>query len=911
MRSIKLISFIFLLVISFACFHLNVSAGAPDSFTMTRVDAHQTIAGVRIAYKFSGDRVVYCIDYKKAAPTEGCTYYKTQYWTNDAGFISIITYPNKSGESGRWNYHVKEAAVYKYLWTWRTYKMFYDEKNKKWVSPNDIGLQQYNLNDNSKKWKEINRAQSRSKQIVNLANKATPAETSSSLKVNVDKNGKSTCSDGKVISQTVTIVGNNVDFSTLKVSVGGVSGAQIINKNTSGNIQTFNISVPQENLKEKKTISISASANSNDDASKYYVYRPSCGDDVVHQNTVILDSEPVVVSGSNSFKMDNSACNVNDYTIDAACIGCDDTEKSANRSTYIIQDTNNWEAILRSDDSNYVCDNASQSQKQNLARYFKTTTNCGNIYCREEVKVIFPNANDTPSVERGRYFTVHSPFRDENKLVKNPYSPDYNESVAILNETKYDHNWGSIKIQKIKECRMISRKGLNEKNCIRSNQGRISFNNNPADVYLTYRGNAKDKTDADKNYENTLTNLKLDVEPNGEYGSAANTTTTDNYTAFTSENKKVSSGYMYKEVQTSSYKLPGTTFRFTDKKGGVFESTKTGDASIDIGIATIPVSPNNEVYSEEDAKLSLSFKLDDKMHLYNSFTKDNTYLPSCTIKSVKSDSTNIYQYVVSKGKITSKTVSGMNESKKVDELAQSACAKMYLCSKTSDGIKCNRAGVDSCIKNRTINKIGNDNNSNCYVKNTPQNGLTNYVCGLYVEPGIPEIPDVPVPECPGCVDPDPNFKKDPGPDPEKCVVTLSNNVCVPSTGVSNIIYRTIDLDNPFPGMTGSNRYTGVNWCQYNPETRVYSCGSQENNKVVDKYILNNRGVDGDAVYNLTPMYTVELDGQTIKAIKSYNAGTSYDDFNLTCNDKGQECTSKFVDRYVTKNCNNFGSCDNG
>jgi len=909
MRSIKLFSFIFLFISSFVLFSIDAFAGAPDSFKMTRVDSHKMVAGVRITYKFAGDRIVYCLDYHKPAPTTACTYHKSQYYISDPGFVDVITYPDKKGESGRWNYHVKEAAIYKYLWDKRTTKMIYDEKNKKYVSPNYVGLKQYNLNDSSKKWKDINKSQKRSKKIVDLAKKATSTQATSSLKVKVDKNGKSTCSEGNVISQTITIVGNNVDFSTLKVSIGGVSGAKIVNKHTQGNTQTFNVSIPEKNLKTKKTITISASANSNEDSSKYYIYNPSCGDGIDHQKTVILESEPLVVTGSNSFKIDNSSCNANDYTIDAACIGCDDTEKSENRSTYIIQDTNNWEAILRSDDPEYVCDNATASQKQNLSRYFKTSTGCGNIYCREEVKVIFPNANDTPFAERGRYFTVHSPFRDDEKIVKKPYSPDYNEAVAILNQTKYDHNWGSIRIQKIKECRMISKSGLNEKSCIQSNIGRISFNKN-SDVTLTYRGNSKEKTDADKEYEKTLTNLKLDVEKSDEFGSTTKKTPSDIYSKFTSENKKVSSSYMYREVQTTSYKLPGTTFRFVEKESGTFTSTDNESFSIDLGIATVPVSTNNAVYTDSDAKLSLSFKLDDNMHLYSSFIKDNTYLPSCTIKSVKSDSTNIYQYVVSKGKVSSKGVSNIKEKKKVDELASSACSKMYLCSRTNDGIKCNRSGVDACIKNRTINKLGNTNSTNCYVKNTPEDGLTNYICGVYVEPGVPEIPEIPVPDCPGCIEPDEKFKKDP--EPDKCIVTLSNNVCVPATGLSNIIYRTIDLDNPFPGMTGRNRETGVNWCQYDPETGVYSCGSQENNKVVDTYILNNRGVSGDSVFNLTPMYTVELDGNAVRDIRNYNSERSYDDFNLKCNEKGQECTSNFIETrsYITKKCNNFGSCDN-
>lgn len=605
---------------------------------------------------------------------------------------------------------------------------------------------------------------------------------------------------------------------------------------------------------------------------------------------------------------------VNDYSVDAACVGCDDNEKSSNRASYVIQDTSDWQAILDSTNEDNICAEATTGQKNNVKNYYKKM-NCGNnaIYCREEVKVVFPNANNTPTVQAGRYFTVHSPFRDINKdnqvIGTNAYGENvagYDDVIKILNDNKYNHNWGDIKIIKTRECRM--KNAANEQSCLRNNINNLKFKQNP-EVKLTYRGNSDDKTDADKEYERTLTDLKLDTEGEKEFGSSTKQVTNVTASKYTSEDKQMTSNYLFKDVQTTSYKLPGTTFRYVLKESGVFSDKKTGNDYIDLGIATIPVSRNNKVYTENDGTISLKFTLDRDMHLSKSFTKDNNYLPSCSTSSETDEIPNIYKYVTSKGKISKTAVTGITDAKKRNQLINSSCSKLYLCSGTGDGIKCNKSGVDTCIKNRTVNKIGNTNSTNCYVKSRNESG-NDYTCKIEAEPDIPDIPDVPVPDCPGCVNPDPGFKvPDPDPDaPPTCVKEL-NGVCVPATGNGNIIYRTIDLDNPFPGRSGSNRYSGLNWCQYDKESNKFSCYWNEKNQVVDTYILNNRGVKGDSVYDLAPMYTVELDGQTIRSIKNYNNGTSYDDFNLNCNIKGQECISRFVGSYATKNCNNFGSCD--
>ena len=611
---------------------------------------------------------------------------------------------------------------------------------------------------------------------------------------------------------------------------------------------------------------------------------------------------------------DEPQCDAGDYTVDAACVGCDDNEKNKDRASYVIQDTTEWDNIFRSDDKNYTCEAATSSQKNNVKNYYKKMS-CGKktIYCREEVKVVFPNANNTPTVQTGRYFTVHSPFRDINKdnqvIGTNAYGEKvagYDDVIKILNDNKYNHNWGDIKIIKTRECRM--KNASNEQSCLKNNINNLKFKQNP-NVQLTYRGNSDDKTTADKEYEKALTNLSLDAEGEKEFGSSTRQVTNVSASKYVSEDKQLKSNYVFKDVQTISYKLPGNTFRYVLKDSGIFTNTKTGNDYIDLGIATIPVSPNNSVYTENDGTISLKFMLDKDMHLSKSFIKDNNYLPSCASKTSGGENSNIYKYVTSKGKLSKTAVTGITEANKRSELINSSCSKLYLCSGTKDGITCKKSGVDTCIKNRTVNKIGNTTGTNCYVKSRNESG-NDYACKIEAEPDIPDIPDIPVPDCPGCVEPDPGFKiPDPDPDaPSTCIKEI-NGVCVPATGNGNIIYRTIDLDNPFPGRAGSNRYSGLNWCQYNQKNNKFSCYWNEKNEVVDTYILNNRGVKGDSVYDLTPMYTVELDGQTIRNIRNYNNGTSYDDFNLNCNIKGQECTSRFVDEYATKNCNNFGSCD--
>lgn len=136
------------------------------------------------------------------------------------------------------------------------------------------------------------------------------------------------------------------------------------------------------------------------------------------------------------------------------------------------------------------------------------------------------------------------------------------------------------------------------------------------------------------------------------------------------------------------------------------------------------------------------------------------------------------------------------------------------------------------------------------------------------------------------------------------------NSCDPSSpggGGSGqiVIYRPIDLTDPFPGYDARIRIPGYNWrsewisdadlkgkyAKYlNSKTTYYD---------VEKYIHDNRGVTDYDVYSKDPMYSITLTPQIIKEIRAYNDNqrknsSGYADFNMKCISGGNECKSEFI-----------------
>lgn len=119
-------------------------------------------------------------------------------------------------------------------------------------------------------------------------------------------------------------------------------------------------------------------------------------------------------------------------------------------------------------------------------------------------------------------------------------------------------------------------------------------------------------------------------------------------------------------------------------------------------------------------------------------------------------------------------------------------------------------------------------------------------------------------------------------------------VC-PISGGIKIIYRTISLENPFPGKNIAKQVSG-----FNQDVKGRYPGTNWNSlDLVKNEILYNRGVSGSSVYKEEPLYTFVLTTDTIKRIRTYNdtrnSADGYADFTLDCKNKNSTaCVSSFV-----------------
>lgn len=169
--------------------------------------------------------------------------------------------------------------------------------------------------------------------------------------------------------------------------------------------------------------------------------------------------------------------------------------------------------------------------------------------------------------------------------------------------------------------------------------------------------------------------------------------------------------------------------------------------------------------------------------------------------------------------------------------------------------------------------------------------------------------------------------EDPDPDEpcegEGCELDLS-------TGDIKVIYRPIDLEDPFPGLDGTGRTTGANWCHLQLGDKIINSEEYENcdyllrnysnwywakydcsntNQIVSRFILNNRGVDGKKLYSeREPLYTIRLTPSIIKEIrKEYRTFdyTSRDDYIYEVDGDGTGgYLSLFINKYYQRMVDN-------
>ncbi len=159
----------------------------------------------------------------------------------------------------------------------------------------------------------------------------------------------------------------------------------------------------------------------------------------------------------------------------------------------------------------------------------------------------------------------------------------------------------------------------------------------------------------------------------------------------------------------------------------------------------------------------------------------------------------------------------------------------------------------------------------------------------------------------------------------------------------NLKYRSVDVEDSFPGKSGNTRKAGTNWTMdsldINGDGKFdasdYNIVMERIDTLEDKYDINRDGnIDasdltlmneyistGKDLYSETimqntpnrygiipktnakvePKYVITLTPQTIQEIRNYNSGTTYDDFNMTCDSEGKICTSNYLTTLISRN----------
>lgn len=98
-------------------------------------------------------------------------------------------------------------------------------------------------------------------------------------------------------------------------------------------------------------------------------------------------------------------------------------------------------------------------------------------------------------------------------------------------------------------------------------------------------------------------------------------------------------------------------------------------------------------------------------------------------------------------------------------------------------------------------------------------------------------------------------------------------------------FRTVDTSNPFLEKSGNlSRKVGSNWCK-DDDCSATNC--LVNNVMSSRNDSNNKK-------NSEPLYKIVLDSSDITKIRKYNKQTTYDDYNMICDENGENCKSKFI-----------------
>lgn len=346
---------------------------------------------------------------------------------------------------------------------------------------------------------------------------------------------------------------------------------------------------------------------------------------------------------------------------------------------------------------------------------------------------------------------------------------------------------------------------------------------------------------------------------------------------------KIAEGITYTVTQSKDYSLDYKKGYMASYQGKYYTYSKVSSWStnsyIDIGKGVLPLA--NKKYNNGTVSLNYknigggSLKYSNTTNTYSGTTKNN----ACSYKTIENDviSCECPSDTKNAGEILDLKM--ITESLTCNEAIEKYCNSnpnnpdypndMTVCPEDSPIEKRNRPVEKSCLNNNACKKL------TCY-NITCKKSDGNYVyLNLDIQKEMDKDSKLSYEQA---------YKK-----------AYEKNGCGGKPKYNepgNIEYRVIDLKDPFPGNAAKAGHS-----LFNTNIKGRKPGSNWNSTtIVKKEILNNRGVSGDAIYNLEPLYEFNLTPSVIKEIRKYNDKHSYDDFTLSCkgNNK-QACVASGFD----------------
>ena len=860
MKNLKYLLFI-VIVSLLAILPFEVKADTPDQVTITSdgLADSELICGYLLDQIDTNAGRAYCVQGYRNPPANGCVYIKSAEYTEDPGMIKLLQKPNSTKKE----YNCAQGAIYGYIKEKGSANIFpgwygaSGDRPPGTAGPSDGGYSHYGnpyYND------YINEAR-------NATGNATASEGEATLAF-TGTDGSEACDGDYIKTKIIKVHGENIDWSTFKVGIDGMNAEVVENTCVAGagTDCSLRLKIHMDEAQGHQSLNIWANALSNSYSGRYYVYTardPQCQS---YQDILFTGPGRSSIPASTTISFNPDACT--DYSLDVSCGNCDTT---GDKPSFIIQDTTNWSGIV----------NSSLSSNSNINGYFDQasggSTGSGggkcHVYCREEYRVYFPNEDDEVNVGAGRHFT----FNLEGDIVIGTV-PNYKE----------------VKVDKIKECQATEEYEVTDPE---TGVTRTEQKSSPSCMSQYDASQSKPKAGE----TGDVTIQYTETYQDSVYNANNPIKLKQNDSRQEIPEETVSGASATYEV-INWYELPDNTYRYIDMQTG--ESSfkmPSGDLTNhyrDLGSSNLPLSYENygiNVGGENvGAYVGFAFALPGSSNMSEAFLDNNDYF-----KTSSTSNDNMYTKYVNNG------CSDKGDTKLREELMGSTCAEMY---------GYGTSGFCECAKSKQSNKAGNcianinsgldSNYYQCEVLVCPEGEFTcsngecskNKLC-----PGTPTG---------GGDDPDGG---DPGDGTGGYCEDCKGGICCPGLNMvcpdengecpvpagGEIIYRTIDLDNPFPGQADGRRDTGWNWCSYNVETNKISCNGMGNgNPMVHRNIINNRGYSSEKIYQSTPMYEFDLTPDNIKSIRKYNRSNNhkYSDWTLKCNGDGADkiCYSTFL-----------------